>query len=310
MEGSARVENSARRKGGLLGRSLGLFLFLFVFLKWIFPAAARLIVGASVNLPVPGTLLLWYMILITVAFFVYLTSNEEDLREFTRPVLEAIGGRGGLHKVGYLAVLILLPLYVGYQVYDSFVPHVVVPASTRQQHPGMSNAGAAPYLDVSNPHRNPGSDVLAAFAERYESMEDSEEFADARPRKKDLSTLDDGQMKELYLKQIVVEGRQLYQKNCRPCHGTGFDGEGPMARAFKLRPIAFTDPGTIATLVENSVFWRVSEGGLGLPVISTPWDSPMPKWGDELTEDERWKIITAIYHDIGMKPRVLEMKVE
>ncbi|MDP7398312.1 MAG: cytochrome c, partial [Lentisphaeria bacterium] len=74
-----------------------------------------------------------------------------------------------------------------------------------------------------------------------------------------------------------------------------------------LRPVAFTDPGTIATLVEEAVFWRVSEGGIGLPDIATPWDSPMPKWKDELTEEDRWKIIMAIYSDIGMEPRVLEM---
>ena len=82
------------------------------------------------------------------------------------------------------------------------------------------------------------------------------------------------------------------------------------APSEEMRLVDTPDAKTIATLVENAVFWRVSEGGIGLPVVSTPWDSPMPRWKDELEEAERWKIIMAVYHDIGMKPRVLEMKVE
>ncbi len=300
----------APKSNKLFISSLVLFGGAYVFLKLVFPFVARIIVGAEANLPVPGTLFIWYMTLITIAFFIYLSSSEEDLRGFLHPVLEAIRGRGGASVKVFKVVFYALPFFVGYQIYDAFVPRAVVPAVTRQQHPGMSHAGAAPYADLENPHRAPTPQMLEDFLAAYDELPDQEGVADALPLKVDAAALNAAEQRQLYSAEAIVEGRQLYQKNCRPCHGTGFDGAGPMARAFKLRPVAFNDPGTIATLVENSVFWRVSEGGIGLPAVSTPWDSPMPKWKDELDEDERWKIIMAIYHEIGMKPRVLEMKVE
>ncbi|MBI4501693.1 MAG: c-type cytochrome [Gemmatimonadetes bacterium] len=99
-----------------------------------------------------------------------------------------------------------------------------------------------------------------------------------------------------------AEGVILYQKNCRPCHGTSADGNGPLARGLRLRPVNFTDPGTIATVVEPYVFWRVKEGGIGLPAIGTPWESAMPAWSD-LTDDEIWKVVMATYALAGKEPR-------
>ena len=99
------------------------------------------------------------------------------------------------------------------------------------------------------------------------------------------------------------EGQVLYQKNCRPCHGTKADGAGPLARGQRLRPVDFTDPGTIGTVIEPHPFWRITEGALGLPAIATPWNSAMPPWGDELTPEEIWKIILAEYRLGGIDPR-------
>jgi mono/diheme cytochrome c family protein len=102
---------------------------------------------------------------------------------------------------------------------------------------------------------------------------------------------------------VLEEGRVLYQKNCRPCHGTTAAGDGPMAQGFRLKPINFQDPGTIATLVEGYLVWRIKEGGSGLPPEATPWDSAMPAWKDELTDEEIWKIILAEYDTAGVEPR-------
>ncbi len=99
------------------------------------------------------------------------------------------------------------------------------------------------------------------------------------------------------------EGTVLYQKNCRPCHGTKADGAGPLARGLRLRPIDFTDPGAIATVVETYPFWRIKEGAPGLPAIATPWNSAMPPWEDELEDDEIWRIIMAEYAIAGTEPR-------
>lgn len=107
-------------------------------------------------------------------------------------------------------------------------------------------------------------------------------------------------------KQALLEGKALYYKNCQPCHGDAGGGDGPMARGLRLRPVDFTDPGTIATVVEAFVFWRIKEGYAALPAASTPWDSAMPVWKNDLSDDEIWKIITALYEITGVSPRMPE----
>ena len=101
----------------------------------------------------------------------------------------------------------------------------------------------------------------------------------------------------------LAEGRDLFQIACRPCHGAAGDGKGPMARGLRLKPADFTDTGTIATVVEPYAFWRVSEGGPGLPAEATPWDSAMPVWKHDLGERERWQAVVAAYDVAGVEPR-------
>jgi mono/diheme cytochrome c family protein len=103
--------------------------------------------------------------------------------------------------------------------------------------------------------------------------------------------------------EAAREGTVLYQKNCRPCHGTNADGNGPLARGLRLRPVDFTDPGTIATLVESYPFWRIRSGFAGLPPLATPWNSAMPAWENELDDDQIWRIILAEYRIAGKEPR-------
>ena len=76
-----------------------------------------------------------------------------------------------------------------------------------------------------------------------------------------------------------------------------------MEWGFRLKPVDFRDPGTIGTLVEPYAFWRIKEGGPGLPPEASPWDSAMPLWKDELTDEEIWKIILAEYDTAGVEPR-------
>ncbi len=98
-------------------------------------------------------------------------------------------------------------------------------------------------------------------------------------------------------------GTILYQKNCRPCHGAAADGTGPLARGLRLKPVDFTDGGTIASLVESYPFWRVREGNAGMPDIATPWNSAMPAWQDELSDVDIWRIISTEYRISGTEPR-------
>ena len=100
----------------------------------------------------------------------------------------------------------------------------------------------------------------------------------------------------------IREGGILYTKNCAMCHGDALDGNGLFARAFQPRPANFRDSGTIAQPDENYLYWRIKEGGPGLPQGSMGYRSAMPVWDGVLKEDEVWKIIMFEYTSAGVKP--------
>ena len=110
--------------------------------------------------------------------------------------------------------------------------------------------------------------------------------------------------KAALIEKYLIEGRALYATNCSPCHGASGNGDGQLAHGFDLRPIDFTNSGTLETLVDGYVLWRIAEGGAGLPVEATPWRSSMPSWKEQLSRDEMWKVSLALYDLVGKRPRL------
>ena len=185
---------------------------------------------------------------------------------------------------------------------------------------------------LKNPLAKPADDAIDAFIDQAKSnqvqliaqvkddverwREENAEghllsFIPTPPMTKFLLELKEGKVSRdtasaALMEKNLFEGRALYAMNCRPCHGDSVAGDGPMADGFKLRPINFTDNGTIETIVEGYTFWRVTNGGPGLPTEATPWDSAMPQWKLNLTEEERWKIILAEYDLAQKTPRIPE----
>jgi len=105
-----------------------------------------------------------------------------------------------------------------------------------------------------------------------------------------------------WTEENIREGGILYTKNCAMCHGDAQDGNGLFARAWQPRPANFRDLGTIAQLDENYLYWRIKEGGPGLPKGSIEYRSAMPVWDGVLTDDEIWKIILFEYTNAGVQP--------
>ncbi len=105
-----------------------------------------------------------------------------------------------------------------------------------------------------------------------------------------------------WTEENIREGGILFTRNCAMCHGDALDGNGLFARAWQPRPSNFRDSGTIAQLDENYLFWRISEGGPGLPRGSIDYRSAMPVWEEVLSEEEIWKIIMFEYTNAGVKP--------
>ncbi len=100
----------------------------------------------------------------------------------------------------------------------------------------------------------------------------------------------------------IREGGVLYVRHCAMCHGDAQDGDGMFARAWQPKPANFRDPGTIAQLPENYLFWRIKEGGPGVPKGSIEHRSVMPPFDGVLSDDQIWKVIVFEYTNAGQKP--------
>jgi mono/diheme cytochrome c family protein len=74
-----------------------------------------------------------------------------------------------------------------------------------------------------------------------------------------------------------------YQDNCALCHGPKGAGDGPGAKAIKVKPANFTDKELLSAETDGSLFWKMSEGR-----------GPMPPWKDVLSDKERWQLVNYI----------------
>jgi len=298
-------------------------IVVYGLVKWVVPLVSRKITGLPFPLSVPGTLMLFYMALTLAALFIYISFSEERLQGFLAPIKKLLGGEYGVNT--RTVVLAIVPLVVGWQVYSTTVPKVSSPTSLRIQHPSSNFPKTMETLE--NPLRNPKDAEVEKFIEDVktnkvefipEAMQEVDKVKDkyentlgfipTEPMQAFLKEVKAGNINKENAKQALIEkylfeGRILYAMNCRPCHGDSVSGDGPMADGFKLRPINFTDNGTIETIVEGYTFWRVSNGGPGLPSEATPWDSAMPIWKTDLPEEYRWRILLAEYDLAQKTPR-------
>lgn len=298
-------------------------IVVYGIVKWVVPLVSRKITGLPFPLSVPGTLMLFYMALTLAALFIYISFSEERLQGFLAPIKKLISGEYGVNT--RTVVLAIVPLVVGWQVYSTTVPKVSSPTALRIQHPSSNFPKTMETLE--NPLRNPKDAEVEKFIEDVktnkvefipEAMQEVDKVKDkyentlgfipTEPMQAFLKEVKAGNINKENAKQALIEkylfeGRILYAMNCRPCHGDSVSGDGPMADGFKLRPINFTDNGTIETIVEGYTFWRVSNGGPGLPSEATPWDSAMPIWKTDLPEEYRWRILLAEYDLAQKTPR-------
>lgn len=257
-------------RGGRLSVRLSVFwsvmlslCVVYLILTYGTPLVTRVIIGTDRWLPMPNTLFIMFMILAFVGAVIHVTTSDERIEEFKAPILTFLRGDHERTWAGWARLAGLVALPI---LLGGFVYSQAKPSVTSPTALRIQHPtipGA--FEKLTNPFRNP-----------------------------------DGTLKD---PKVLEEGRVLYQKNCRPCHGTTAGGDGPMAPGFRLKPVNFRDPGTIATLVEGYLVWRIKEGGPGIPPGATPWDSAMPSWKDELKDEEIWKIILAEYETAGVEPR-------
>jgi mono/diheme cytochrome c family protein len=196
------------------------------------------------------------------------SADEERWREFKAPINAVMVQPE--RKPVRLAMMVLIPLLVGWVTFGRVRPSVSAPPSLRSIHPAPPNqitfrGKSMTLAGLENPLRSQGD-----------------------------------------LQQHAQDGKRIYYQNCLPCHGDALDGNGHFAHGFSPTPANFRDNGTIAQLTESFVFWRIAKGGVGLPREGTPWNSAMPAWEDFLTENDIWSVIIFLYEQTGWSPRTWE----
>ncbi len=217
--------------------------------------------------PLPGQVVLMFMIMSFFAFLIYFSIHDETLGAFLEP-MRAVLADDNKKTLRVIIIYVLIPILAAYGTYVRVKPTFEPPISARITHPEPPSE-----IDFK------GKTIKILGLEN--------------PLRKDAANLS----------KNIEEGKDIYCKNCFFCHGDELDGKGNFARAFNPPPPPFIGTDTIAQLPESYVFWRVVKGWRGLPAGSHPWDSAMPSFEDFLEEDAIWKVILFIYDASGNKPR-------
>ena len=290
----------------------GMFWSVVIFcgVAWVLlvkgiPELSRRVTGLELPLPVPGSLQMFWAILLAIVIFMYVSFDQGRIDSFLAPILKLLRG-GYTHPVAWV-VMLAVALGSGQVAFSYFAPKSTAPVVLRIQHP--SSNFPKKNENLVNPIANPSKEMLDAFVSQVKA--DKVEFVPQTghgPRGLDFIPMPEVQaavqkiksggaseadIKTAYTETRLYEGRTLYEFNCRPCHGDKTDGNGPLADGFRLRPIDFTDNGTLETIVEGYIFWRIRNGGPGLPPEATPWNSAMPIWKKDLTDEQIWTIMMA-----------------
>ncbi len=83
-------------------------------------------------------------------------------------------------------------------------------------------------------------------------------------------------------KESIQKGKEIYEKKCAPCHGIKGDGKGPNSAGLNPKPANFRDPHG-ERMTDGEHFWKITTGR-----------GAMPSFAKDLTERERWDVISCI----------------
>jgi mono/diheme cytochrome c family protein len=227
---------------------------------------AFLLLRFGIRPAAPWSVFTLYMTIVLLATLVFVSSDADSWRAFVRPIRSTFVDRD--KRALRSALVVLVPLLLGYYAYTQAAAKPQAPAELRAVHP-------APPASI-----------------QFRGKEITIQGFD-NPLRKDQANF----------KKNVAAGATTYIRNCMYCHGDNLDGKGHFARGFNPPPANFQDPGTIAMLQEAYLFWRIAKGGPGLPRESTPWNSVMPAWEDRLGEEQIWQVIMYLYDATGQQPR-------
>jgi hypothetical protein len=103
---------------------IGLWLLAFALFKWVIAP------------PIPYSLLVTYMGLVTVALFTWISATEQTWGKFKRYILDTLLGASLPHRIIRAVVAIGLPIVAGVMTYNYIAPSTISePVEMREVHP-------------------------------------------------------------------------------------------------------------------------------------------------------------------------------
>ncbi|MGH7587590.1 MAG: hypothetical protein ACRELU_03250, partial [Gemmatimonadota bacterium] len=149
--------------------------------------------------PVPGSVLLQYMLTVLAGVLIWVSDSEERWDRFKAPIRSTMveDGRRWLR----VALLVAIPVLVGWLAFRQVRQTVAAPPSLRSIHPAPPSSitfrGRSMTLaGLNNPLRTDGS-----------------------------------------ITEDVEEGKRVYYQNCLACHGDALSGNGHYAHGFAPTPL-------------------------------------------------------------------------
>ncbi len=80
----------------------------------------------------------------------------------------------------------------------------------------------------------------------------------------------------------IKDGKTLYIKNCKSCHGDAGKGDGTKAGNLDINCGDFS-AAAFTNSTDGAIFWKITEGR-----------KPMPAFGKKLTDAERWAVVNYL----------------
>lgn len=77
----------------------------------------------------------------------------------------------------------------------------------------------------------------------------------------------------------IKDGKELYIKNCKSCHGDEGKGDGTKAKNLDISCGDFSEA-AFKKISDGELFWKMTEGR-----------KPMPAFSKKLSDAERWAIV-------------------
>ena len=90
-----------------------------------------------------------------------------------------------------------------------------------------------------------------------------------------------------------MEGARLYRQMCSRCHGLPSESDNIYGRSFY--PPAPQFPGGMPNYTDSQLFWTIKHG-----IRNTG----MPAWGNMLSDDEIWQLVSLLKNSQDLPPSV------